>query len=142
MFMVMQSLETKCRIKFTRRLMNFFRRDVNVVFESENLPPVVIEHGRRFAEALSNTKGYPQAMTVSELFDQRLTAHILGGCPMGEDAAKGVINFSHEVHNYPGLYVLGGAAVPGNLGVNPSLTIAAMAERAMAQIPVKEKRQN
>jgi cholesterol oxidase len=56
---------------------------------------------------------------------------------MGKDSSVGVIDHEHQVFDYPGLYVVGGAAVPANLGVNPSLTITAMAERAMARIPVK-----
>jgi cholesterol oxidase len=56
---------------------------------------------------------------------------------MGRNADQGVIDQEHQVFNYPGLYVVGGAAVPANLGVNPSLTITAMAERAMERIPVK-----
>jgi cholesterol oxidase len=58
------------------------------------------------------------------------TAHILGGAIVGADPTSGVIDARHEVFGYPGLFVIDGAAVPGNLGVNPSLTITAMAERA------------
>lgn len=54
---------------------------------------------------------------------------------MGKDAGTGVVDTNHEVHGYPGLYVLGGASVPANLGVNPSLTITALAERAVAKMP-------
>jgi cholesterol oxidase len=66
-----------------------------------------------------------------------VTAHILGGCPMGATPETGVIDGEHRVFGYPGLYVVGGAAVPANLGVNPSLTITAMAERAMGKIGAK-----
>ena len=65
-----------------------------------------------------------------EVFGNRaMTAHILGGCPIGKDASDSVIGPNHEVHGYPGLFVVDGAAIPANLGVNPSLTITAMAER-------------
>jgi cholesterol oxidase len=63
------------------------------------------------------------------------TAHILGGACMGADASEGVIAPDHQVHGYPGLYVIDGAAVSANPGVNPSLTITALAERAMRLIP-------
>ncbi len=63
------------------------------------------------------------------------TAHILGGCTFGTDEANGVVDANHEVFNYPGLFVVDGSVIPGNLGVNPSLTITAMSERAMSQIP-------
>jgi len=59
-----------------------------------------------------------------------LTAHPLGGCVMGDDAETSVVNHACEVWNYPGLFVTDGAAIPSALAVNPSLTIAAVAERA------------
>ncbi|MCP2165763.1 GMC family oxidoreductase [Goodfellowiella coeruleoviolacea] len=72
-----------------------------------------------------------------ELFDIPLTAHFIGGCAIAEDADHGVIDPYHRVHHYPGLSIVDGAAVSANLGVNPSLTIAAQAERAFALWPNK-----
>ena len=66
-----------------------------------------------------------------------MTAHILGGCPMGETAQEGVVGRDFQLHGYPGLYAIDGSIVPGNPGVNPSLTITAMAEYAMSLIPDK-----
>jgi cholesterol oxidase len=54
---------------------------------------------------------------------------------MGANSSQGVVDTNHEVFNYPSLYVVDGAAIPANLGVNPSLTITAMAERAMSRLP-------
>lgn len=65
------------------------------------------------------------------------TAHVLGGCPMGTSAADGAIDADHRLFGHEGLYVVDGAAVTANPGVNPALTIAALAERAMARIPAK-----
>ena len=65
------------------------------------------------------------------------TAHILGGCCMGDSAESGVIDAKHRVFGYEGLYVIDGSAVSANPGVNPSLTITAMAERAMSFVPIK-----
>jgi cholesterol oxidase len=65
------------------------------------------------------------------------TAHLLGGCCMGESAASGVIDTRHRVFGHPGLFVVDGSAVSANPGVNPSLTITALAERAMSFIPAK-----
>ena len=65
------------------------------------------------------------------------TAHILGGATMGRDPSEGVIGIDHQVFGYPGLYVIDGSAVSANPGVNPSLTITALAERAMTKIPAK-----
>ena len=69
------------------------------------------------------------------LFDLPMTAHCIGGCVMGKDADAGVIDAQHRVYGYPNLYIVDGSAVGANLGVNPSLTITALAERAMSFIP-------
>ena len=63
------------------------------------------------------------------------TAHILGGCQIGKDPTTAVIDSRHEVFGYPGLYVVDGSAIPANVGVNPSLTITALAERCMSLFP-------
>jgi cholesterol oxidase len=62
------------------------------------------------------------------------TVHSLGGCPMADRAQHGVVNPDGEVHGYPGLYVLDGAAIPASTGVNPSSTIAAVAERNIERV--------
>ncbi|MEU9112584.1 GMC family oxidoreductase [Streptomyces sp. NPDC048483] len=74
---------------------------------------------------------------VGELMGTPLTAHFLGGCPIGEDADHGVIDPYHRLYGHPGISVVDGAAVTANLGVNPSLTITAQAERAMSLWPNK-----
>jgi hypothetical protein len=68
------------------------------------------------------------------LLNTASTAHILGGCAIAGSAERGVVDANHQVFNYPGLYVADGSVIPANLGVNPSLTITAMAERAMSKI--------
>ncbi|MFF6782012.1 GMC family oxidoreductase N-terminal domain-containing protein [Streptomyces sp. NPDC012510] len=72
---------------------------------------------------------------VGELMGTPLTAHFLGGCPIGATAADGVIDPYHRLYGHPGISVVDGSAVSANLGVNPSLTITAQAERAMAYWP-------
>ncbi|GAA0484342.1 GMC family oxidoreductase [Streptomyces sp. NPDC046215] len=74
---------------------------------------------------------------VGELMGTPLTAHFIGGCPIGSDASQGVIDPYHRLYGHPGISVVDGAAVSANLGVNPSLTITAQAERAMAFWPNK-----
>ena len=64
-----------------------------------------------------------------------MTAHFIGGCVIGETADDGVIDPYHRVHGYPGLSIVDGSAISANLGVNPSLTITAQAERAFALWP-------
>jgi cholesterol oxidase len=74
---------------------------------------------------------------VGELMGTPLTAHFLGGCPIGAGAEEGVIDPYHRLYGHPGISVVDGAAVSANLGVNPSLTITAQAERAMSFWPNK-----
>jgi cholesterol oxidase len=74
---------------------------------------------------------------VGELIGTPLTAHFLGGCPIGASADEGVIDPYHRLYGHPGISVVDGAAVSANLGVNPSLTITAQAERAMSFWPNK-----
>jgi cholesterol oxidase len=73
--------------------------------------------------------------SVTEAFNVPVTAHILGGAPIGATAADGVVDAYHRVFGHPGLHVVDGGAVSANLGVNPALTITAQAERAMSFWP-------
>jgi len=72
---------------------------------------------------------------IGDLADVPMTAHFLGGCPIGATAQDGVLDAYQRVHGCPGLHVADGSAVSANLGVNPSLTITAQAERAFALWP-------
>jgi cholesterol oxidase len=75
--------------------------------------------------------------TWGEIFNVPLTAHFIGGCAIGSSVEDGVIDAYHRVHGYPGLSVVDGSAISANLGVNPSLTITAQAERAFSFWPNK-----
>ncbi|MEU0302808.1 GMC family oxidoreductase [Streptomyces sp. NPDC006175] len=74
---------------------------------------------------------------IGELMGTPLTAHFLGGCPIGASPQEGVIDPYHRLYGHPGISVVDGSAVSANLGVNPSLTITAQAERAMSFWPNK-----
>ena len=88
---------------------------------------------RRLAKRIDGIPGG----SVGEIVNVPMTAHIIGGCPIGDSPESGVIDPWQRVYGYDGLHVLDGAAVTANLGVNPSLTITAQAERAMAFWPNK-----
>jgi cholesterol oxidase len=97
---------------------------------------------RRIAGRLAERVGVPATPggTVGDLADVPMTAHFLGGCPIGADAGRGVLDGYLRVHGYEGLHVTDGSAVSANLGVNPSLTITAQAERAFALWPNRGER--
>jgi cholesterol oxidase len=99
-------------------------------------PRAHMPEASELAEAYAReADGVPIAMFTETLLNVPTTAHLLGGCCMGQDAATGVIDTRHRVFGYPGLFVIDGSAVSANPGVNPSLTITALAERAMSFIP-------
>ena len=75
--------------------------------------------------------------SIGEPFNLPMTAHFIGGCTIGDSAETGVVDPYQRVYGYPGLHVVDGSAISANLGVNPSLTITAQAERAMALWPNK-----
>ena len=95
--------------------------------------PVANETLRRIA---AHIDGFPGS-TLSEIADIPMTAHLLGGCVIGETPDRGVIDPYHRIYGYPGLHIVDGSAISANPGVNPSLTITAQAERAMALWPNK-----
>jgi cholesterol oxidase len=99
--------------------------------------PSFIPAGHQANELTAKHIGGIAGGTWGEIFDVPLTAHFIGGCPIGEDCTTGVIDPYHRVHNYPNLSVVDGAAITANLGVNPSLTITAQAERAFSLWPNK-----
>ena len=92
------------------------------------------ELANRYAEKID---GVTSGLLTETLIGTPSTAHILGGACMGESAEEGVIDRDHKVFGYDGLYVIDGSAVSANPGVNPSLTITALAERAMSKIPAR-----
>jgi cholesterol oxidase len=95
--------------------------------------PAGNEAARRIA---GHIDGVPMGQ-LGDLIDAPMTAHFVGGCCVGVDAEHGMIDAYHRVFGYDGLHIVDGSAVSANLGVNPSLTITAQAERAMALWPNK-----
>ena len=95
--------------------------------------PAANEAVRRMARIMGGTAGG----SVGEPFNRPLTAHFIGGCTIGDSPESGVVDPYQRVYGYPGLHVVDGSAISANLGVNPSLTITAQAERAMAYWPNK-----
>ncbi|MBR8643361.1 GMC family oxidoreductase [Streptomyces tuirus] len=99
--------------------------------------PKQIKAATESASALAAEINGFAGSNVGELMGTPLTAHFLGGCPIGASRETGVIDPYHRLYGHPGISVVDGAAVSANLGVNPSLTITAQAERAMSFWPNK-----
>jgi cholesterol oxidase len=137
--LVMQSLDTAMRLRPKRRLL---RRGVRLHTEQDPQRPNPIylpaaeRAARWFAE---RTGGVPQSALSESVLNVPTTAHILGGAVIGADPATGVVDAHHRSFGYVNLLVCDGAAVPANPGVNPSLTITALAERAMSFVPERDR---
>ena len=99
--------------------------------------PTWIPVGNQVVRDMAKILGGKPGGSIGEPFNRPLTAHFIGGCTIGETPETGVIDPFQRVFNYPGLHVVDGSAISANLGVNPSLTITAQAERAMAFWPNK-----
>jgi cholesterol oxidase len=131
----MRTVEGHLRLRLGRSGRTLFRRGLVTELADGPRPtasiPEATDLGRRVAERVD---GYLASMMTETLLGIPTTAHILGGCVMGDSADTGVIDHQHRVFRYPGLYVIDGSAVSANPGVNPSLTICALAERAMTFI--------
>ena len=135
--LIMQTVENKMAFRRGRTLTVGGRKGVYTERDPKDPIPACVDAGsdvvRRFADKVD---GVPW-VGLNDLLGIPNTAHILGGCAIGADEHSGVVDVRQQVFNYPGLYVADGSVVPTNLGVNPSLTIAAMTERAMSFIPPK-----
>jgi cholesterol oxidase len=133
----MRTLESTLSLRRGRSAWTAFRQGlVTQLAEGAPAPtaflPEATDLAERFAQKVG---GVTMTLLTETLLGVPSTAHILGGACMGASADEGVIDADHEVFGYPGLYVVDGAAVSANPGVNPSLTITALAERAMARVP-------
>jgi cholesterol oxidase len=137
--LVMQTEDNHLHMRLGRSLFTLFRRNlVSAQHKDHPIPSKIdISHrvARRFGEKMN---GIPAGSINESLLNIPMTAHILGGVPIGRSEREGVIDLDCEVYNYPGLYVVDGSIMPANPGVNPSLTITALAEYAMSQVPPKE----
>jgi cholesterol oxidase len=136
--LVMQTEDNFVRMRPGRDIFTLFRRRLVTSIAQEHPVPAQIESGHRVTRSFAKrVNGIPAASVNESLLNIPMTAHILGGVPIGRDADEGVVGLDCQVHKYPGLYVADGAIMPANPGVNPSLTITALAEYAMSLTPPK-----
>jgi cholesterol oxidase len=133
--LVMQPVDNSLTLTGARGVLGRWKLTTNKD-ESNPAPtyiPAAAEVVERVAEKIDGVAG----SNAFDNFDAVLTAHFVGGCVIGADADSGVVDAYHRVFGYDGLHIVDGSAITANLGVNPSLTITAQAERAMAMWPNK-----
>ena len=136
-FLVMQSLDNAISFRARPRRFGSGVR-LTTMQDPEKPNPTFIPSGNRAAHWLEeHTGGVAQSMVLEALANIPTTAHILGGAAIGRDPDSGVVDSGNRVFGYHNLLVCDGAAMPANPGVNPSLTITAIAEHAMSEIPPK-----
>ena len=135
MLLVMQSLDNAIALRAKKRL---FGRGYRLRTEQnrEKPNPTFIAAGNAAANWLAaHTGGIAQSNSLEALANIPTTAHLLGGAVIGADTTRGVIDRELRVFGYQNLLVCDGSAMPANPGVNPSLTITALAEYAMSKVP-------
>lgn len=132
-FLIMQELENSMKMIWQNGKIKM-RNDSGK--KVPNYIPIGQESLYRYAEKV---KGVPMNAISEVFFSLASTAHILGGCPIGENKESGVVDENFKVHGYENFYILDGSIIPCNLGVNPSLTITALSEYAMDKIPAKKE---
>ena len=136
--LIMQTVENRMAFERGRSIYTLFRQNL-VSKRDKSLPiPPVIEAGRGVVERFAEKVNGVAWAGMNDMLDIPNTAHILGGCAIASGPESGVIDSSGRVFGYDGLYVMDGSIIGANLGVNPSLTITALAEHICSRIPVKE----
>ena len=132
----MQSLDNQIAFTWGRGLFSGFKTGLQSQTAQGGRAPAYIREANEAARTFAGVSGgIPHNSLIESVLNSSVTAHILGGCTIGANPQEGVISSDHEMFGYPGMYVVDGSAVPANVGVNPSLTITALAERAMSRIP-------
>jgi len=136
LFLVMQSLDNAIAFRAKRGL--FGGVSLSTEQDPEKPNPTFIEVGNQAAAWLAErTGGYAQSVLLEAWANIPTTAHILGGAVIGRDAGSGVVDAQSRLFGYRNFLVCDGSTVPANPGVNPSLTITALTEYAMSQLPAR-----
>lgn len=136
--LVMQHADNRMRFKIGKSIFTLFRTGMVAEEEPGYTINAQVEGSHEITREFANrTNGVALGSIGENLLNLPTTAHILGGAPIGKSYDEGLIDENFEIHNYSGLYVIDGSVMPANPGVNPSLTITALAEYAMSKVKVK-----
>jgi len=136
--LVMQTKDNRMELRLKRRWLMPWKKKLSSRLHTSTIPTFIPSANRAARAIAEKMNGVPKNAITEVLFNIPLTAHIIGGCPIGENPEKGVVDKHCRVFGYDNLYIVDGAAIPANLGVNPSLTITALAEYAMSHVPAKK----
>ena len=132
--LTMQNVDSSVTVRGKRGLFGWRLTSTNDPLKpNATYIPAANEVVRRIAEKHGGIAGGH----IGDLIDAPFTAHFVGGCVIGDTSENGVIDPYHRVYNYPTLHIIDGSTITANLGVNPSLTITAQAERAVSLWPNK-----
>ena len=132
--LVMQNVDSSIKVFRKRGLFGYKLTSIN---DSEHPNATYIPAANETVKMVAENYGGIAAGTVGDLIGAPFTAHFVGGCVIGTSDSNGVIDPYHRVYNYPTLHIVDGSTITANLGVNPSLTITAQAERAFSLWPNK-----
>jgi cholesterol oxidase len=140
LLLAMQTIDNYVHLEARPRWWNFGAIELDSILppETERIPayiPVANEVARKMATKMN---GFPRSSWFEVLMNAPTTAHILGGCAMANTPEGGVVGHDGRIFGYPDLYVVDGSIVPVNLNVNPALTITALAEYILSQVPPKD----
>ena len=136
--LVMQVLDNSLRLVYRRSWLRPWRKVLRCITPEGGIPSYIVEANDAAKAIAGRIDGIPSSAWSEVLLNRPLTAHVIGGCCMGSDAHEGVVDKYGRVFGHQGLYVVDGSIVSANLGVNPSLTITALAEHVMSAIPQKD----
>ncbi|RIK30776.1 MAG: GMC family oxidoreductase [Anaerolineae bacterium] len=137
--LIMQHVDNHMKFRIGRSPLTLFRRGLVAERDADHQIHARVDAGHDVTRAFAKlTNGVPSGSVTENVFNLPTTAHILGGAPMGRNAEEGVVNENFQVHNYEGMYIIDGSIMPANPGVNPSLTITALAEYAMSKVESKK----
>lgn len=137
--LVMQTLDNQMELFLKRRWYFPFKFGMGSKRPTSTVPtyiPQANDAGRAIAKKIN---GVPKSAITEVLFNAPITAHIIGGCAIGKDKSSGVVDKYCKAFGQENLYIIDGSIIPANMGVNPSLTITALAEHAMGHIPEKQE---
>lgn len=136
-FLVMQTTDNAMKMVWKK---SFSGGKMKIDNSGNKKVPAFIAVGQEVMERYARkVTGVAQNILLEVFFSRPTTAHILGGCPMSDTIETGVVDKNLKVHGFPNFYITDGSVIQGNIGVNPSLTITAMAEYCMSGIPSKEE---